>query len=53
MLPASPEVVAAYAAELMDDGKSMSTLNNGAKWYSFSPPRLLLFSINVTVNCSA
>ena len=26
MLPASPEVVAAYAAELMDDGKSMSTV---------------------------
>ena len=25
-LPASPEVVAAYAAELMDDGKSMSTI---------------------------
>ena len=25
-LPASPEVVAAYAAELMDDGKSMSTV---------------------------
>ena len=25
-LPASPEVVAAYAAELVDDGKSMSTV---------------------------
>ena len=25
-LPASPEVVAAYAAELADDGKSMSTI---------------------------
>ena len=26
MLPAQPEVLAAYAAELADDGKSMSTI---------------------------